>query len=132
MKPSIYGLTFDQLTEACVSWGYSAFHARQIWDSLYIDRVKQIEDISVRAEVREAIAAEYVISTQDLFVKQEAGDGTVKFLLKLHDGHYIETVLMRHKYGRSVCVTTQVGCNIGCSFCAVSYTHLTLPTIYSV
>ncbi|KGI85555.1 MULTISPECIES: 23S rRNA (adenine(2503)-C(2))-methyltransferase RlmN [Exiguobacterium] len=118
MKPSIYGLTFDQLTEACVSWGYSAFHARQIWDSLYIDRVKQIEDISVRAEVREAIAAEYVISTQDLFVKQEAGDGTVKFLLKLHDGHYIETVLMRHKYGRSVCVTTQVGCNIGCSFCA--------------
>src|SRR5699024_4504257 len=51
-------------------------------------------------------------------LKQESKDGTIKFLFKLHDGQLIETVLMRHHYGLSVCVTTQVGCNIGCSFCA--------------
>lgn len=118
MKSSIYGLTFDQLTNECTEAGYGAFHARQVWDSLYINRVKSMDALNVRDEVREYLTEKYVISTQELFVKQEAGDGTVKFLLKLHDGHYIETVLMRHKYGRSVCVTTQVGCNIGCSFCA--------------
>ena len=51
-------------------------------------------------------------------MKQESADGTIKFLFKLKDGNLIETVLMRHKFGLSVCVTTQVGCNIGCSFCA--------------
>src|SRR4029078_9445940 len=51
-------------------------------------------------------------------VRQESKDGTMKFLFRLQDGNLIETVLMRHKYGLSVCVTTQVGCNIGCSFCA--------------
>ena len=51
-------------------------------------------------------------------IKQESADGTIKFLFKLQDGNLIETVMMRHKYGISVCVTTQVGCNIGCSFCA--------------
>ena len=51
-------------------------------------------------------------------IKQESADGTIKFLFKLQDGNLIETVIMRHKFGLSVCVTTQVGCNIGCSFCA--------------
>lgn len=118
MKLSIYGLTFDQLTDVCVEAGYGAFHARQIWDALYIDRVQSLEALPVRDEIKTVLMERYVLTTQELFVKQEAGDGTVKFLMKLQDGHYIETVLMRHKYGRSVCVTTQVGCNIGCSFCA--------------
>src|SRR5699024_6925200 len=51
-------------------------------------------------------------------IKQESKDGTIKFLFKLADGNLIETVLMRFNYGLSVCVTTQVGCNIGCTFCA--------------
>lgn len=51
-------------------------------------------------------------------IKQESKDGTIKFLFELPDGNHIETVLMRFNYGLSVCVTTQVGCNIGCSFCA--------------
>src|SRR5690606_3670292 len=51
-------------------------------------------------------------------IKQQSQDGTVKFLFKLQDGNLIETVLMRFNYGLSVCVTTQVGCNIGCTFCA--------------
>src|SRR5699024_12042622 len=51
-------------------------------------------------------------------LKQEYADGTIKFLFKLKDGNLIETVLMRHHYGFSVCVTTQAGCNIGCTLCA--------------
>ena len=58
------------------------------------------------------------MGSMSLNTKQESSDGTVKFLFNLKDGNLIETVLMRHKYGLSVCVTTQVGCNIGCSFCA--------------
>ena len=64
------------------------------------------------------LAEHYVIQTLEEHVKQESADGTVKFLFRLQDGNLIETVLMRHKFGLSVCVTTQVGCNIGCSFCA--------------
>jgi len=60
----------------------------------------------------------YAISTLEEHTKQVSADGTVKFLFRLSDGNLIETVLMRHKFGLSVCVTTQVGCNIGCSFCA--------------
>lgn len=59
-----------------------------------------------------------MIHTLEEHVKQESADGTIKFLFRLKDGNLIETVLMRQKYGLSVCVTTQVGCNIGCSFCA--------------
>ncbi len=60
----------------------------------------------------------YVIQTLEQSVKQESEDGTIKFLFKMLDGNLIETVLMKFPYGYSVCVTTQVGCNIGCSFCA--------------
>ena len=64
------------------------------------------------------LSENFAIQTLTEHIKQEAADGTVKFLFKLQDGSLIETVMMRHKYGISVCVTTQVGCNIGCSFCA--------------
>lgn len=58
------------------------------------------------------------MTTLTTVVKQESKDGTIKFLFELQDGYTIETVLMRHEYGNSVCVTTQVGCRIGCTFCA--------------
>ena len=61
---------------------------------------------------------QFVIQTLEQTVKQESADGTIKFLFKMQDGNLIETVLMKFPYGYSVCVTTQVGCNIGCSFCA--------------
>src|SRR5690625_5836378 len=60
----------------------------------------------------------FKINTMEVQLKQESEDGTIKYLFKLHDGNLIETVLMRFDYGLSVCVTTQVGCNIGCTFCA--------------
>ena len=69
-------------------------------------------------KLREYLEEYYTFGTLTVDTRQVSNDGTEKFLFKLSDGNLIETVLMRHNYGNSVCVTTQLGCNIGCSFCA--------------
>ncbi|MBP2001988.1 23S rRNA (adenine2503-C2)-methyltransferase [Paenibacillus shirakamiensis] len=118
-KPSIYGLTFKQLEAWLAEHGHKKFRALQVWDWLYRKRVTDFADMTdVNPACMELITENYVIQTLEENVKQESADGTIKFLFKLDDGNLIETVLMRHKFGLSVCVTTQVGCNIGCSFCA--------------
>ncbi|WP_217556871.1 23S rRNA (adenine(2503)-C(2))-methyltransferase RlmN [Paenibacillus sp. GbtcB18] len=118
-KPSIYGLTFDQLTAWLQPYGHKKFRASQIWDWLYRKRVASFADMTdVNKDCLGLLEEHFVLQTLEEHVKQESSDGTVKFLFRLSDGNLIETVLMRHKFGLSVCVTTQVGCNIGCSFCA--------------
>ncbi|WP_339291964.1 23S rRNA (adenine(2503)-C(2))-methyltransferase RlmN [Paenibacillus sp. FSL W8-0187] len=118
-KPSIYGLTLDQLTAWLGERGHKKFRATQVWEWLYRKRVTAFSDMTdVHPECLQLLAEHYTILTLEEHTKQESLDGTVKFLFKLVDGNLIETVLMRHKFGLSVCVTTQVGCNIGCSFCA--------------
>lgn len=116
---SIYGLTFDQLAAWLLERGHKKFRATQVWDWLYRKRITDFSEmLDVNKDCVELLAQHYVIHTMEEHVKQESEDGTVKFLFRLKDGNLIETVLMRQKYGLSVCVTTQVGCNIGCSFCA--------------
>jgi 23S rRNA (adenine2503-C2)-methyltransferase len=118
-KESIYGLTFDQLTAWLMEHGHKKFQASQIWDWLYRKRVTDFSQmIDVKKECIQLLEDHFVIQTLSEHLKQESADGTIKFLFTLKDGNLIETVLMRHKFGLSVCVTTQVGCNIGCSFCA--------------
>jgi len=118
-KESIYGLTYDQLTEWLMSHGHKKFRATQVWDWLYKKRVTEFFQMkNVSKECIQLLEDHFAIQTLELHTKQESADGTIKFLFKLKDGNLIETVLMRFKYGLSVCVTTQVGCNIGCSFCA--------------
>lgn len=118
-KESIYGLTMEQLTAWLAQYGHKKFRAAQVWDWLYRKRVTNFSEMSdVNQDCIELLAEHFAIRTMAEHVKQESADGTIKFLFKLQDGNLIETVLMRHKYGLSVCVTTQVGCNIGCSFCA--------------
>ncbi|MDB5056053.1 MAG: rlmN 2 [Bacilli bacterium] len=118
-KESIYGLTFDQLAICLMEYGHKKFRASQVWEWLYKKRVMDFSEmIDVNKECIQLLADRFVIQTLNEHLKQESADGTIKFLFKLQDGNLIETVLMRHKFGLSVCVTTQVGCNIGCSFCA--------------
>ncbi|WP_027091411.1 23S rRNA (adenine(2503)-C(2))-methyltransferase RlmN [Cohnella thermotolerans] len=118
-RESIYGLTLDKLTAWLEECGHKKSRALQVWDWLYRKRATAFEDmIGVHASCREALAEHFAISTLSEHTRQESADGTIKFLFRLKDGNLIETVLMRHKFGLSVCVTTQVGCNIGCSFCA--------------
>lgn len=119
MKQSIYGYTLEQLTEWLIAQGQQKFRAAQIWDWLYKKRVTRFEEMTnLNKDCIELLEANFDIQTLALSVKQESADGTIKFLFKMKDGNLIETVLMKFPYGHSVCVTTQVGCNIGCSFCA--------------
>ena len=76
------------------------------------------EMTNLSKELRQILKDHFAMTTLTTVVKQESKDGTIKFLFELQDGYTIETVLMRHEYGNSVCVTTQVGCRIGCTFCA--------------
>ena len=119
LKESIYSLRPDELKEWLVANGEKAFRAGQIYEWLYEKRVKTFEEMSNLSKgLRDKLAENFLLTTLSTIIKQESKDGTIKFLFQLQDGYSIETVLMRHDYGNSVCVTTQVGCRIGCTFCA--------------
>ncbi|WP_424960713.1 23S rRNA (adenine(2503)-C(2))-methyltransferase RlmN [Macrococcus carouselicus] len=118
-KPSIYSLQLGELKDWLADHSQQGFRAKQIFDWLYVKRVSSFEEMTnLSKELRELLADNFVMTTLKTVVKQESKDGTIKFLFELQDGYTIETVLMRHDYGNSVCVTTQVGCRIGCTFCA--------------
>ncbi|RUS49026.1 23S rRNA (adenine(2503)-C(2))-methyltransferase RlmN [Cohnella sp. AR92] len=118
-KSSIYGLTQDQLIDWLAERGHRKFRAAQVWEWLYRKRVDSFAEMAdVHPDCLKLLEENFVFVTMTEHLKQESADGTKKFLFRLQDGNLIETVLMKHKFGLSVCVTTQVGCNIGCSFCA--------------
>ncbi|MBB5354933.1 23S rRNA (adenine2503-C2)-methyltransferase [Anoxybacillus mongoliensis] len=119
MKPSIYSLRLEDLQSWVEQQGEKPFRATQIFEWLYKKRVTSFEDMTnIPKALRERLDEHFVITTLKTLVQQTSKDGTMKFLFELHDGYSIETVLMRHDYGNSICVTTQVGCRIGCTFCA--------------
>lgn len=119
LKPSIYSLRLDEMKEWLTANGEKAFRAAQIYEWLYEKRVQTFEEMSnLPKALRDKLEAEFALTTLSTIIKQESKDGTIKFLFQLQDGYSIETVLMRHDYGNSICVTTQVGCRIGCTFCA--------------
>lgn len=119
MKPSIYDLTQPQLVEWFVKNGEKKFRAAQVWQWLYEKRVIDFSEMSnLSKKTIDLLNEHFVLDPLNEVVVQEGQDGTVKYLFELPDHHMIETVLMRQAYGLSVCVTTQIGCNIGCTFCA--------------
>lgn len=119
VKPSIYSLELGELQDWLTEKGEKPFRAAQIFDWLYIKRASSFEEMSNLSKVlRGKLDEHFVLTTLKTIIQQTSNDGTMKFLFELHDGYSIETVLMRHEYGNSVCVTTQVGCRIGCTFCA--------------
>ena len=118
-KPSIYSLTRDELIAWAIEHGEKKFRASQIWDWLYKKRVQSFDEMTnISKDFIALLNENFVVNPLKQRIVQESADGTVKYLFELPDGMLIETVLMRHYYGLSVCVTTQVGCNIGCTFCA--------------
>jgi len=119
LKESVYSLQPEQLEEWLKENGEKPFRAAQIFDWLYNKRVKTFDEMSNLSKgLRDKLEASFVLTTLSTIIQQESKDGTIKFLFQLQDGYSIETVLMRHEYGNSICVTTQVGCRIGCTFCA--------------
>ncbi|MEF2248460.1 MULTISPECIES: 23S rRNA (adenine(2503)-C(2))-methyltransferase RlmN [unclassified Paenibacillus] len=119
MKPFIYDYTLEQLQEWMANNGEASFRADQLFDWIYVKRVTSFEQMTnLSKQLREKLTEHFQFVTLQEITRFESKDGTVKFLFGLHDAHAIETVIMRHSYGNSICVTTQVGCRIGCTFCA--------------
>jgi len=116
---NIYDFTMSELEDRLITKGYKKFNARQVFEWVYKKKATRFEDMSnLSKKLREYMINNYEFSNLVVDAHQKSKDGTEKFLFKLEDSNLIETVLMRHDYGNSVCVTTQLGCNIGCSFCA--------------
>lgn len=117
---NIKDLTYEQLLQVVSDLGGQSFRAGQIFTWLHQKNVTTFEQMSnVPAPLREALAAAYTISSPKIIKKLVSKiDGTVKYLFELADGETVESVLMRYKHGNSICISTQVGCKMGCSFCA--------------
>lgn len=116
---NIYSLTRQELEQYLLLMGEKPFRATQIFEWLYKKNVKSFDEMTnIKKESIEKLKENFKISDLEIENEQISSDGTRKYLFRLKDGTFIETVLMNHEYGLSVCVSTQVGCNMGCAFCA--------------
>lgn len=116
---SIYSYDLESLTKIMLGKGESAFRSKQIFQWLYKKRVKDFDSMSdVSKSFREELKKEFDFSLPSVVRKEESKDGTIKCLFKLNDGELVEGVLMHYVYGYSVCVSSEVGCNMSCAFCA--------------
>ena len=116
---SIYNMSRESLEKYFLDKNLAKFRATQVFEAIYRKKNKSFQEINnINKDVKNLLENDFTFSFLQLERKEESFDGTVKFLFKLDDGNLIETVLMKHSYGASVCVTSEVGCNMGCSFCA--------------
>ena len=117
-KKDLYSMLPDELSDYLVSLGEPKFRAKQVFSRLAVgERIEEITSLPL--SLRERLAKECLDTLPRVEEKLVSKiDGTVKYLFKLHDGSIIESVLMRYKHGNTICISSQVGCNMGCKFCA--------------
>lgn len=114
---NLFSLCIENLEEYFLGIGEKKFKASQVFEWLYKHKERDINNFSnIKKELRDRLMQDF--NTDFIKVcKCEKGEGVRKYLFSLNDGEHIEAVLMEHAYGRSVCVSSQVGCNMGCKFC---------------
>ncbi len=122
--PNLYDYTYAHLSQLLSGWGYSSYHTDKLWQTLYHSHAQSLSEIDVRADLRQKLESEMQMGVLGTKTAVASSDGlTHKFLLTLPDGETIETVLMGFT-GRdgvpraTACISTQVGCAMGCVFCA--------------
>ena len=116
---TLTGLDTAALTNIVKSIGQPAYRGKQLADSIYTQRVRSIEEITtLPVALRQSLAETYTIGSCTVIGKQEAVDGTIKYLLSFSDGEVVETVFLPYENRTSICISSQVGCPMGCSFCA--------------
>lgn len=114
---NIYGFTLEKLEKYFESIGEKKFKAVQVFEWLYKKRVKSFEEMTnVKKDTLEILKKDLEFGNIKIVAKKE-GEDVVKFLFELYDSSRVEAVLMKHDYGNSLCVSTEVGCNMGCKFC---------------
>ena len=119
MTKHLKSMTLPEITQVLKEMGQPAFRGKQVYTWLH-KGVRSYDEMSnLSKELRSALAEKYPIHPPEVVRKQEyARDGTIKYLWRLSDGNCVETVLMRYHYGNTVCISTEVGCRMGCAFCA--------------
>lgn len=118
-RTNIKNFTFDELKQEMSSLGEKPFRAEQIFKWVNQENVTTFDDMTnLSKELREKLKEKYSIHNFNIIKKLESQDGTKKYLFDILDGNAIESVLMQYKYGYSICVSSQVGCKMGCKFCA--------------
>ena len=116
---NIKDYNLEELKQELISLGEKPFRAEQIFKWLYIEKVHSFDEMTnLSLELREKLKQNYDICNFSIVKKLESKDGTKKYLFGLSDGNAIESVLMQYHFGKTVCVSSQIGCKMGCKFCA--------------
>ncbi len=119
MTKHLKSMTLPEITQVLKELGQPGFRAKQVFSWLHKGVRTYDEMTNLPQALRKVLAQEYPILAPEVVRKQESKkDGTIKYLWKLSDGNCVETVLMRYHYGNTVCISTEVGCRMGCAFCA--------------
>lgn len=118
-KRDIKSLTSEELTGELQAMGLPRFRGEQVFRWLHQRGARSFEEMTdLSRDLRASLAETYEIAWADPEIKRVSRDGTVKYLFRLNDGEYVESVLMEYRHGTSICISTQVGCKMGCTFCA--------------
>ena len=119
-KIDILGLLPEELEEQILLAGEKKFRAKQIFEWLHVKRVDSFSKMTnLSVQLREKLEKIFCLKSLFIVKRLESNtDNTVKYLYRLPDGNHVETVIMEYNYGNTVCVSTQVGCKMGCRFCA--------------
>ena len=116
---NLYGQEITKLEKLLMDRGQKKYRATQLFTWIYEKKAKTFDEMSDISKVfREELNRDFCLTLPTIYKKQVSKDGTIKLLLELEDGAKVETALMPYRYGNAVCVTSQVGCNMGCAFCA--------------
>lgn len=116
---NIKDYNLEELKQELISLGEKPFRAEQIFKWLYIEKVHSFDEMTnLSLDLREKLKQNYDICNFSIVKKLESKDGTKKYLFGLSDGNAIESVLMQYHFGKTVCVSSQIGCKMGCKFCA--------------
>lgn len=116
---NLFGQEISKLEALLMERGQKKFRATQLFSWIYEKKVTNFDDMSdVSKSFREELKRDFCLTLPKIHTKQESKDGTIKLLLELEDGNKVETALMPYNYGNAICVSSQVGCNMACAFCA--------------
>ena len=116
---NIKDYNLEQLEQELIKIGEKKFRAEQIFKWIYQEKVKTFDEMTnISIELREKLKENYTMCNFKILKKQQSKDGTIKYLFDVLDENAIETVLMSYHHGYSICVSSQIGCKMGCKFCA--------------
>ncbi len=116
---NIKDYNIDELKQELIKLGEKPYRAEQIFKWIYQENVESFDEMTnLSLDLREKLKQNYSLCIYKILKKQVASDGTIKYLFDVLDGNAIETVLMKYHHGYSLCVSSQIGCRMGCKFCA--------------